>query len=57
MANEQTGEKKPALKSIFQWAAAIIAPFSCEPSNRAYDQAGFAYDYYSTKLKLATGPK
>jgi hypothetical protein len=53
--NEQ--EKKPVLKSIFQWSAAIIAPFGCEAPNRAYEQAGQTFDYLQTRHRASKAAK
>jgi hypothetical protein len=50
-------EKKPVLKSVFQWAAAIAAPFGCESPQFAYNQAGATYDYLKLKRACAKAPK
>ena len=55
--SDQGNEKKPVLKSVFQWAAAVLAPFGCEAPQTAYDQAGLAYDYYKPSARAGKPPK
>ena len=55
--NDQGSEKKPVLKSVFQWAAAFIAPFGCEAPHTGYNQAGLTYDYLKAKAGAARAPK
>jgi hypothetical protein len=43
-------EKGPRLKRAFQWAAAIVAPFGIETPQRAFVQAGQAWDYTKTRI-------
>lgn len=57
MADNSDSEKKPVLKSIFQWAAAFTAPIACEAPQRSYDAAGYAYDYLKAKVSTTFAPK
>lgn len=50
-------ENKSFLKSAFQWAAAVTAPFACEAPQRSYEQAGQAYDYVKTWVGAHRAPK
>jgi hypothetical protein len=43
-------EPGSSFKQVFQWAAAIVAPFGMEAPQRAFVQAGQAWDYSKAKL-------
>lgn len=53
--------KASKLQQAFQWAAAALAPLSCEAPQRAYDQAGLAWEYIELQIKArraaSGGPK
>ena len=50
-------DHKPSkLQQAFQWAAAALAPLSCEAPQRAFDQAGLAFEYIELQLKTRLAP-